>query len=287
MAPVRDNPTSNGLTRREALTRIPLATLLGLGLWPGARSARAAAGGGTFRFIVANDLHHLNAGCDPWFEALVAQMNGHEGAAFALLVGDLAETGDRANLLAIRDHFARLRAPVHVQIGNHDYKTATDRTAYEELFPGRINYAFTHAGWQFVGIDSTQGTEWQNTEVQPATLKWLDETLPTLDSSRPTVLFTHFPMASEVQMAPRNADLVLERLLDFNLRGVFCGHWHGLTEHQFHGADVVTNVCCARSRGNHDGSKQKGYWLVRAEAGRLRREFVEFSGATKPAAATG
>lgn len=271
-------PMSHEVTRREALRRIPLATLLGLGLWPGARSARAAAGGEGFTFIVANDLHHLNAECDPWFETLVGQMNRHEDAAFALLVGDLAETGQRGNLVAVRDHFARLRAPVYVQIGNHDYRTASDRTAYEELFPDRINYVFRHAGWQFVGIDSTQGTEWQNTEVQPATLKWLDGTLPTLDASRPTVLFTHFPMASDVSMAPRNADRVLERFLAFNLQGVFCGHWHGLTEHRFHDADVVTNVCCARSRDNHDGSKRKGYWLVQAEAGRLRREFVEFRG---------
>jgi hypothetical protein len=279
--------TSGRITRRQALARIPLATLLGMGLWPGARAARAGTGGKPFRFIVANDLHHLDARCDPWFEALVDQMNGHTEAAFALLAGDLVETGERANLMAVRDHFARLRVPAYVQIGNHDYQSMNDRSAYEELFPDRINYVFRHAGWQFVGIDSTQGTEWQKTAVQPATLQWLDATLPTLDAGRPTVLFTHFPMSAEVQMAPRNADAVLERFLGINLRGVFSGHWHGLTEHQFRGADVVTNVCCARSRGNHDGSKRKGYWMVTANPAKLQREFVAFGGATTRGGAEG
>lgn len=271
---------SDRISRREALTRLPLGALLAFGLWPGARAAEENDSGESFRFLAVNDLHHLNAECDPWFEALVARMRRHEDAAFALLLGDLVETGERANLAAIRDHFAGLGKPVHVQIGNHDHRSATDRTAYEELFPDRINYTFTHGGWQFVGIDSTQGTDWQDTEVQPATLRWLDATLPSLDRRRPTVLFTHFPLASTTQLAPRNADDVLRRFLEFNLRGVFSGHWHGFTRSRFQQADVVTNVCCAKSRGNHDSSKEKGYWLVRAEGGELRREFVPFTGPT-------
>lgn len=272
------------ISRREALTRLPLGTLLAMGLWPGARAAGADATGESFRFLVVNDLHHLNAECDPWFEALVTQMRRHEDAAFTLLLGDLAETGERGNLAAVRDHFERLGKPVYVQIGNHDYRSATDRAAYEDLFPDRINYSFTNGGWQFVGIDSTQGTDWQNTEVRPGTLAWLDATLPSLNRQRPTVLFTHFPLASTTQLAPRNADAVLRRFLDFNLRGVFSGHWHGLTQSRFQQADVVTNVCCAHSRGNHDGSKEKGYWQVMAQDGELRREFVPFTGAaTRPA----
>ena len=50
------------------------------------------------------------------------------------------------------------------------------------------------------------------------------------------------------------------------------------TERQFGGVPVVTNRCCSRLRGNHDGSKEKGYWLVTANAGALSREFVAFNG---------
>ena len=62
-----------------------------------------------------------------------------------------------------------------------------------------------------------------------------------------------------------------------NLRGVFGGHYHAQTETAFHGTPVVTGRCCARVRGNHDGSKEKGWWSVTAADGRLTRTFVEFA----------
>jgi hypothetical protein len=37
----------------------------------------------------------------------------------------------------------------------------------------------------------------------------------------------------------------------------------------------TTNKCCSISRGNHDGTKEKGYFLCRAKEGRIEREFVE------------
>jgi len=41
---------------------------------------------------------------------------------------------------------------------------------------------------------------------------------------------------------------------------------------------LLTNACCARVRGNHDGTKIKGYWLFRAELdGTFERTFIPFS----------
>jgi len=270
-------PHTRKLSRREALKGLSATALLGLGLWPGCHSPRAKSGG-TFQFIAANDLHHLSAECDPWFDALIRQLRTHDKAELALLLGDLTEKGEQENLGAIRDHFRGLRKPIYTQIGNHDYTTATDRSAYVKLFPNQINYAFRHRGWQFVSIDSTQGTAYTKTRIQPETLRWLDENLPKLDPHKPTVLYTHFPLASSVQMAPLNAPEVLERFRPFNLRGCFSGHFHGYTRNQFAEADVLTNRCCARSRDNHDGTSEKGYWLVTAAGQTLTLEFIQFDG---------
>lgn len=280
MKPFSKEPRTdrNRMNRRAVLSRLGLGAALGLGLWPGCQSAKAKTGEGRFQFIVANDLHHADARCDPWFEALVRQMRGHVGTEFALLCGDLADNAAPASLAAVRDHFRQLGRPCHAQIGNHDHSTPTDRRAYERNFPGQINYAFGHQGWQFIGIDSTQGVDWEKTRVQPATLAWLDQELPRLERNRPTVVFTHFPLGEGVSMAPLNADAVLGRLVDFNLRGVFCGHYHAYTVRRHRDSEVLTNRCCARVRGNHDDSKDKGYWLVTAEAGALSREFVPFNG---------
>jgi hypothetical protein len=264
------------VTRREVLARLGAGALLLPWLGPGCQSSRATAAGRTFQFIVVNDLHRASPQCAPYFAALIEQMRGHGGVGFVLLVGDLADDGKAENLVAVRDDFRRLGVPLHPVAGNHDYVTGTDRRAYEEVFPNRINYRFAHQGWEFIGLDSTQGTDYQDTKIPAATLAWLDATLPGLDRKRPTVIFTHFPLGEGVPMRPLNADEVLRRFEDFELRGVFDGHHHAFTLRRFQEADVVTNRCCSRLRGNHDGTKEKGYWLVTAGRGGLTREFVEF-----------
>lgn len=79
----------------------------------------------------------------------------------------------------------------------------------------------------------------------------------------------------DVKYRPQNADAILDRLKEFNLQAVFNGHWHGASEKKFRDAIITTNRCCALKRGNHDGSKQKGYFLCRAKDGKIAREFVE------------
>ncbi|MGA7212996.1 MAG: metallophosphoesterase [Terrimicrobiaceae bacterium] len=265
------------LTRRELL-RISAGTLLTLGLWPGRLRGDDLTGVGDFAFVVLNDLHFREPACAPWFEEAVAALKTSSPAAeLCLIAGDLADYGTPEQLSGVRDAFQRLGIPTYAAIGNHDYLSATDRRPYEQIFGNQLNYAFEHGGWQFIGLDTTDGIEWQNTTISPTTLSWLDENLPKLDRRRPTILFTHFPLGVGVSMRPLNADDVLERFLEFNLSAVFCGHYHGLTERNLRAATITTDRCCSRVRGNHDGSKEKGWFVCRAtELGEVTRQFVEF-----------
>jgi hypothetical protein len=265
------------LSRRDAL-KLGLAGLLAGGRWPGARAAETSTAGGEFTFIVVNDTHYAAPECAVWLRGLVQQMRRHPATAFCLHLGDVTDLGQREHLEAARTAFAEFPRPVYVVPGNHDYVGMDDRAPFDAVFPGRLNYAFAHGGWQFIGLDSTEGQRWQNTRIQPATLAWLDRQLPQLDRRQPTAVFTHFPLGHAAPMQPLNADAVLERLLDFNLRAAFCGHHHGSTENFHRNARVVTNRCCARIRDNHDGSKAKGYWLCTARGGDLTWEFVEYPG---------
>lgn len=283
LQPPRNLPAP--FSRREALRRLGAGGLLALGTaaWPGCRDPQARAGDAPFQFLAVNDLHHASAACDPWFEALMRQMRSHAGTEFALVLGDVADDALPASHGAMRDHLRTLGIPAHVQVGNHDLKSARDRSGYDAAFPNSVNYHFLHRGWQFVGIDSTQGTDWEKTNVQPETLGWLDATLPKLDRRRPTVLFTHFPLGAQAKMRPLNADAVLERFLDFNLQGVLGGHYHAYTSTPHRSLELVTNRCCSRVRGNHDGTPEKGYWSLRCADGRMTREFVPFVGPTQNA----
>ena len=266
--------TNIHLSRRELLRRSP-AALLAAGLWPGALAAGDPATD-AFSFLVVNDLHSLDTKCRPWFEKVVKQMAGHdEKPAFLLVVGDLANDGKADQLAAVKEIFAGLKLPVYAVPGNHDFTDKGERKAYDDLYPDRLNYAFDHGGWQFVALDTTEGTKYQNTTIAADTLNWLDGRLPKFDRKKPLVVFTHFPLGEGVRMRPKNAEEVLKRLKPFNLRAAYSGHFHGFTERSVGDAVLTTNRCCAFARGNHDGTKEKGYFLVTARNGKLTRTFVE------------
>ena len=107
------------------------AGLLALGLRP-RRLLGAEASGEGFAFIAVNDLHFSDAACRPWFEKVVVQMKqSAPEAEFCLLGADLADQGTPSQLTGIRDAFAKLEIPVHVVVGNHDYKPPLRRPTRE------------------------------------------------------------------------------------------------------------------------------------------------------------
>jgi 3',5'-cyclic AMP phosphodiesterase CpdA len=263
------------MTRRDALGRFGAGALLALGLWPGALRADNESPAESFRFLAINDTHCMSTGCGPYLQGVVAQMRREE-AEFCLHGGDLTEKGERHYLEHVKTIFGALPGQMYPVIGNHDYVTATDRGTYTQTFPQRLNYHFPHRGWQFIGLDTTHGQRYEKTAIQPETFQWLDEHLPQLDKRKPTVIFTHFPLGEGVRYRPSNADALLDRFREFNLQAVFNGHYHGFTERKAGQTVLTTNRCCALKRTNHDGTKQKGYFICEARDGRITRTFVEY-----------
>lgn len=277
----RPDPSSSLLSHREAISRrealrLGAGGLLALGLWPGALRAAGTGDSETFSFIAVNDLHFQSERCGPWFERVVRQMKASaKQPAFCLMSGDWCEHGTAAEMGAARDAFRELGVPVYGVIGNHDYGAGESRTDYDALFPGAINYAFEAGGWQWLGLDTSEGHKSKGTKIQPHTFAWLEEQLPKLDRKRPTAIFTHFPLGPLTPSRPENADALLERLIGLNLQAVFSGHYHAFTERVLGNVALTTDRCCAISRTNHDGTPEKGYFLCEANAGRITRTFVE------------
>ena len=262
-----------------------LATLLAMGAWPGLTGcvSRSGSTGSTekVRFVVTNDFHHEEAACDPWMRALFTQVSKTPRAEFCFALGDLANSGKRSSLESMRAHLQLTGMLTYPTPGNHDLDESPVEGFYEEVFPGRRNYAFTRQGWQFVVVDTTEGTAWKDVTIGDATFAWLDANLGKLDPTAPTVLLTHFPIAAEVRMCPLNAESLLRQFVNFNLRGTFSGHFHGQSLVHRGATEMVTNVCVARVRGNHDGTDFKGYWVCDgAPDGTLTRRFVPFVGPT-------
>ncbi len=267
--------TARRTSRREWIRNSAAATLA-LGLWPGCARFAGNGRGGDFTFLEINDTHYTSPKCPEWCERVTASVRAiTPKPELCLMVGDLADTGTENELGAMRDVLNGLGMPFHVVIGNHDYVTQTDRSPWGKLLPQRLNYRFEHRDWQFVGLDSSEGKKYEKTTIQPDTFRWVDDNLKKFDRKKPTILFTHFPLGPATQYRPLNADDLLERFQEFNLVSVFNGHFHGFTERTVGQTVFTTNKCCSISRGNHDKTTEKGYFLCRAQDGRITREFIQ------------
>ena len=260
-------------TRRSFLLRSAApGLLLSLGIWPGRRTT-AVEGGNTFRFVQVNDTHCHTPACATWLKRVAARMIENR-PEFILLCGDLTQDGVEPRMKEVRDAFATTGVPVHAVPGNHDYIAQEDRSAYDRVFPGQLNYGFDHGGWHFVGLDTTEGLKFTGTTIAAPTLEWAAAHARETDPAVPLVLFTHFPLGAGMPNRPLNADALLAPFLQHNLQAVFGGHYHGFTETNERGVSYTTNRCCAISRNNHDGSLDKGYFLCTAGPRGLYRAFV-------------
>ena len=267
---------------RRRLLRRSAGSLLAAGLWPGVLGAADTVAADPFHFVVLNDLHYQDERCFTWHEGIVKQIKAHkEKIDFCLLVGDLMQDGTAVQLEPVRALYRKLDMPLHVVIGNHDWQSEKDRKPYDTIFAGATNYSFEHRTWQFVGLDSTDGPSGK-ASVPPATLKWLDAAVPKLDRKKPLAVFTHFPLGPWIPRRSKNADELLERFKDYNLQSVFNGHFHASTERRLGNVMLTTNRCCSFCRANHDGSREKGYFLCQAKDGKITRAFVERNDEPRP-----
>ena len=265
----------NTLSRRD-LMRLSASALLAGSLWPG-RLFAAEKDSGAFEFVIINDIHYVDDADGKWLADIVVKSIKQEApkAEFLIIAGDLSEDGSAKQVGGVKAAMETLKLPLHVVVGNHDYVPKTkNRAAYEQLFPKAINYAFEHKGWNFVALDSTDGVKAQ-ANVLPPTMNWLDQNLKKIDKSRPMLLFTHFPLGPGVSNRSLNADAVLERFKGHNLSCVFGGHHHGFTEKKVEEVVLTTNRCCSLTKANHDGTKEKGYFVCSAKEGKVAARFVQ------------
>jgi 3',5'-cyclic AMP phosphodiesterase CpdA len=261
---------------RRQLFRTSASALLAANLWPG-RLFAAEKDSGTFDFVIINDIHYVDDADGKWLADVVVKSirEQAEKPDFIIIAGDLSEDGSVKQVGGVKTAIGALKLPLYVVVGNHDYVPKTkNRAAYEQLFPKSINYAFEHKGWNFVALDSTDGVRAQ-ANVLPPTMNWVDQNLKKIDKARPMLLLTHFPLGPGVSNRSLNADALLDKFKGHNLSCVFGGHHHGFTEKKVGEVVLTTNRCCSLTKGNHDGTKEKGYFVCSAKEGKVGARFVQ------------
>jgi 3',5'-cyclic-AMP phosphodiesterase len=175
--------------------------------------------GEKFRFLVFGDVQDAI----DRVQDIYGSMNTIEGARFALIVGDLTESGSEDELERFRVELKSLHLPRYATLGNHELGT-DDPPKYFAWY-GRGTHGFTFGDVGFTLVDSASAT------VDPTSQEKLDGYLAE-HRQRLHVVGMHIPPVDPIGVrngafsSHAEAQRVLSRLAEANVDLTVYGHVH-------------------------------------------------------------
>lgn len=163
----------------------------------------------------------------------------HADAAFCVLMGDLADHGQREAYLWLRQLLEQLTVPWRLMIGNHD-----DRERFLGVFDdapvddsGFVQSVLDTSHGRLIFLDSVE-TGADDGVLCEQRLRWLRARLAEAEA-QPVYVFLHHPPCDigmpVDQLKLRNPEALLETLrLHPEVRGLFAGHTHHPTSVVWH-----------------------------------------------------
>ena len=182
--------------------------------------------------------------------------------AFVVVTGDLTNMGGNPKQIAA--FFAGAKKldpaiPLHLVIGNHDFKSTKGKPTPEALADyrktfGKDYYSFESGGCLFIALNSCLI---QNSETNPAETaaqwEWLKKTLEANPATRPAIVFQHHSWflkdANEADqyfnLPAKQRAAYLDLMAAHGVKAVFCGHYHRNSEGGYGALPVITTgpVC--------------------------------------------
>lgn len=255
----------NTLTRRSFLkaTAIGAAAAVTPGLMTGCASLTGEHQhfSGPIKFLSLGDMHLTDQMSMSYPRKIVEAIND-EGGDLLLACGDLGSSPTNSELELARDVLHGLKVPYYPVLGNHDalYSGEKEETLFREVFSLEQNsYHFAHNGIRFIGIDHGCGRDYKDNSVRPSVMNWIKRTVASIPAEQPMIFFSHYPFGKGVKYRTKNADQVKALFKGRKLLAMISGHFHGNTERREDGILMTTTACSSGTRGNHDGTKPKGY----------------------------
>ena len=225
-----------------------------------------------FTFAAINDLHLQTDEGGKALAIVVDALNARDDLDFTVVLGDLTTTAKAEEFALAKTGLDRLRKPYYTIPGNHDIGKG-GVLAFEHAF-GPTNWHREHNGWVLLGLNSTEGTS-SDVNIPADRFEWLRKQVATIEPATPIALFLHHPLNPHSMMyRVKNAEALLAQFRGHALRLAAAGHFHGNQEERRDGILFTTTACCAGTRGNHDGTADKGYRLFHCKGDQVETEFV-------------
>ena len=274
---MREHIGIQDITRRRFLGTLIAGASILVVPWT-VRGAEETGERSTVKILQLADMHVTDRTSLDYPRKVIEAMN-REGGDLVIAAGDLATDGRRSELGLAKELLGESDMPFHVVQGNHDvlHGPGEDEALFREVFSLKANsYYFAIKGIHFMAIAHGCGRSYRNNSVRPEVLAWMRETLDGIKDNRPIILVSHYPFARGVKYANPNAAEVLSLFDGRNRIAVMSGHFHGNTEKIENGVLMTTTACCSSTRGNHDGTKAKGYRVFHVdERMKITTEFRE------------
>lgn len=184
-----------------------------------------------FQFLIVTDSHLGDSGANRNTPRVLSDMTAkYPGAAFAVHMGDIAETGDLAEYQIYQSLTSNLPYPLYLTMGNHESRwNDPTHQRFSSITGQSPTQSWDYGGIHFVMLDSSI-PKGQNGHLNRQDLDWLTADLAGIAPDAPVVIFTHHPLLYDegrYNTVYLDNDQELWPLLESrNIIALFSGHGH-------------------------------------------------------------
>ena len=163
-----------------------------------------------FSLVQVTDIHVHKPGDSLHFQETALECTeAIPTAKFMVATGDLVEKGSIGDQLATYAQvISEFPISFYSVFGNHDLDNGLNRLRNFHRFLGPDYFSFDFADCHIVSYNRIIPSEKQN--------EWLENDLTNCGRNKRILIFQHFPPTEEQ----------LEKLLTFDVKAIFSGHWH-------------------------------------------------------------
>jgi len=184
------------------------------------------------RIAFLTDIHvSPGAPSESNLENIVAEINA-DNYDFAVVTGDLTNTGLDTELVTVHRILSQLRIPLHIVPGNHETNWSESACQTFPRLWGNDRFFFSSGNYLFIGFDTGPFLKMGDGHVKEEDVQWIRQTLAKAATPGKTVIsLAHYPLGDGLD----NWYEVTDILKQYNTRLVLCGHGHRLSLHNFDG----------------------------------------------------
>jgi len=164
-------------------------------------------------------------------EKIVSEINsGHYD--FAVVTGDLTNTGLDTELITVHRILSNLKIPLHIVPGNHETNWSESACQTFTRLWGSDRWFFSAGSYLFIGFNTGPFLKMGDGHVKEEDVRWIRQTLAqNAGLGRKVISLSHYPLGDGLD----NWYEVTDILKEYNTRLVICGHGHRLSLHNFDG----------------------------------------------------